>query len=759
MIIVGLLVAVIILSVDKTQSDKVLKKIPKCSADTSKLRPKFYAKSNDLYRDLTEDEILRVRDYVLNEASLNVTPHEKASLDSNYIFLIELQNPDKDEAVSYLDANGPKPVRTANVVLFKGAASPAIVEEILVRFSEPMRHEVNTILTSRPIPFNARPTNAIEMNTIDEIINDFGAKAHKILNESYDGYTIRNCTDRCLTYTESGPASIHYSGERRTWLWFLRSIPGTYLHPVGLELLIERGRNDPSKWKIDKVYYSKTIFDSVEEFVDSYEHGNITKVFLPALTADERLFSTLKRRGRTPQPSEPLREPRLYEPDGKRYTADSNHVEYMGWSFDFRIRTSSGAQLFDIRFNGERIVYELSLQEMAAFYSGYSPMQTYTDYLDSMWSIGANFELVKGVDCPDTATFFDFVALVDSSAPTKRRNAICVFEQNNGIPLRRHYDNDFEGGYSFYGGMPGTSLIVRTICTPYNYDYIYDFIFHPNGVIHAKVSTSGYLQTTFWTPEEDEYGTQVHKNVAGSLHDHLFHFKVDLDVAGRNNSFEMLSVKVENISSRWFANKWHIQKRVERELKRNETAAAYKFDFQRPCYLNFFNHARKNIQGVHRGYRVHLSGIVDQLYPQHWNFTNGFQWSFYQMAVTKYKKTEERSSSMYNQNDLYDPVVNFRGFIDDDEVIVNQDLVSWISVGLTHIPHSEDIPNTATPGNSAGFFLRPFNYFEEDPSLASRDGLMITPTAGGSKVNRFGRPPGSTCVPQENPIDFSGQRV
>ena len=129
------------------------------------------------------------------------------------------------------------------------------------------------------------------------------------------------------------------------------------------------------------------------------------------------------------------------------------------------------------------------------------------------------------------------------------------------------------------------------------------------------------------------------------------------------------------------------------------------------------------------------------------------------MAVTKYKKTEERSSSMYNQNDLYDPVVNFRGFIDDDEVIVNQDLVSWISVGLTHIPHSEDIPNTATPGNSAGFFLRPFNYFDEDPSLASRDGLMITPTADGSKVDRFGRPAGSTCVPRENPIDFSGQRV
>ena len=183
MIIVGLLVAVIILSVDNADS-----KIHKCSADTSKLRPKFYTKSNDLYRDLTKDEILRVRDYVLNEASLNVTPHEKASMGSNYIFLIELQNPDKDEAVAYLDENGQKPVRTANVILFKGAASPAIVEEILVRFSEPMRHEVNTILTSRLIQFNSRPSNDIEWNVVEEIITNFGVKVHKILNESYDGY-------------------------------------------------------------------------------------------------------------------------------------------------------------------------------------------------------------------------------------------------------------------------------------------------------------------------------------------------------------------------------------------------------------------------------------------------------------------------------------------------------------------------------------------------------------------------------------------
>ena len=178
-------------------------------------------------------------------------------------------------------------------------------------------------------------------------------------------------------------------------------------------------------------------------------------------------FPNLKRRGTHPQPPQPLREPEQFEPDGKRYTAEDNHIEYMGWSFDFRLRTTSGLQLFDIRFNGDRIVYELSLQEPASFYSGYSPMQTYTDYLDSAWAVGANFELVKGVDCPKSATFFDVVYFVDSDHPGKRRNAVCVFEHNLGMPLRRHFENDFERRLYFLwrnaGFRPGFKNNIHAI--------------------------------------------------------------------------------------------------------------------------------------------------------------------------------------------------------------------------------------------------------------------------------------------------------
>lgn len=96
----------------------------------------------------------------------------------------------------------------------------------------------------------------------------------------------------------------------------------------------------------------------------------------------------------------------------------------------------------------------------------------------------------------------------------------------------------FRGDFNFYGGMPGNVLVLRTISTTFNYDYINDFLFYPNGVIQAHVSTSGYVQAIFWTSHESPYGTKIHKGLAGTIHDHMFHYKVDLDVGERKNSFE-----------------------------------------------------------------------------------------------------------------------------------------------------------------------------------------------------------------------------
>jgi diamine oxidase len=129
------------------------------------------------------------------------------------------------------------------------------------------------------------------------------------------------------------------------------------------------------------------------------------------------------------------------------------------------------------------------------------------------------------------------------------------------------------------------------------------------------------------------------------------------------------------------------------------------------------------------------------------------------MAVTKYKENETCSTSIYNQIDPYSPELDFQKFYEDNDNIRNEDLVAWVTVGLMHVPHTEDIPNTATAGNSASFFLRPYNFFEEDPSMASSDAVLIKPSDkkfSGIKVERFGTPQDPSCKPKDTPLTFTG---
>ena len=46
--------------------------------------------------------------------------------------------------------------------------------------------------------------------------------------------------------------------------------------------------------------------------------------------------------------------------------------------------------------------------------------------------------------------------------------------------------------------------------------------------------------------------------------------------------------------------------------------------------------------------------------------------------------------------DPYDPLIALKYFQEDDESIIDEDLVCWVSLGVNHIPTSEDIPVTTT---------------------------------------------------------------
>lgn len=50
-------------------------------------------------------------------------------------------------------------------------------------------------------------------------------------------------------------------------------------------------------------------------------------------------------------------------------------VKYLDWTFNFRMSPFTGPSVYDIRFKGERIAYEIGLSEISIYYSGFAPMQ------------------------------------------------------------------------------------------------------------------------------------------------------------------------------------------------------------------------------------------------------------------------------------------------------------------------------------------------------------------------------------------------
>lgn len=165
-------------------------------------------RTEGLYNDLSKEEIIAVRDYLLGQKVLNLTAYDKASISDNYIYLIELQQPNKAKALEFLDTdNAQKPPRMARVIIYGGGkVNPDVREYLVSPAEEPTQYKETTGPGQKyPIPFNARFADPKELAVVDKLVRNVTKHAERLLKESFDGYTMsKNCKDRCLTWGFTG---------------------------------------------------------------------------------------------------------------------------------------------------------------------------------------------------------------------------------------------------------------------------------------------------------------------------------------------------------------------------------------------------------------------------------------------------------------------------------------------------------------------------------------------------------------------------
>ncbi|XP_009893985.1 PREDICTED: membrane primary amine oxidase-like [Charadrius vociferus] len=675
---------------------------PSCESQPHILEKTGSTSQSLVFADLTPEEMAQVVRYLRGNLGVPLVDASRAKPSDNCIASVDVQVPPKAEVLRFLDGGGARPPREALAVLYFGnQPDPNVTEYVVGPLPTPVYHRDVTVQKyGGKVPYHRRPTLAVEYKQIGAFLkSQVFPTAPSFMRQvmEYDGASLAALT--------AAPRGFQ-SGDRITWFVLFQNVSGFFVHPVGLEVLVDHSSLDIARWAVSRVFYNGQYYRDMVQLETAYVQGRIS-------------------------------------------------VEKDGRSFAFGMSVNTGLRLFDIRHKGERVAYEISIQEALSVYGSNCPGGMSTRYMDGSFGIGRSpSPLVRGVDCPYLATYVDTHSLSETLSRSKRKASLCIFEQNLGSPLRRHYSN-LQSLY--YGGLVNSALVVRSITTVGNHDYVWDFIFYQNGAIEGKVQATGYASSSFLHGDGLRYGNRVREHTLGTIRTHSVNYKVDLDVGGVKNSLVAHDMAFEMTRAPWSPEQQIERPRLTKKVLDTEDQAAFRLQSKMPRYVYFAANS-KNKWGHQRGYRIQTTSFAGEHVPEASSMERAISWARYQLAVTRRKEEEPTSTSIYNQNDPWTPTVAFADFI-NNETITNEDLVAWITTGFLHIPHSEDIPNTVTVGNSVGFLLRPYNYYDLDPSIYSHDGVFFTSEQDftACEINPIAcLPKTASCLPNFPPFTYDG---
>ena len=146
-------------------------------------------------------------------------------------------------------------------------------------------------------------------------------------------------------------------------MWFQIFRPGVgsgarTLLPQGIYAKIDARSSDIEDWTTGELYYNGVIYEGIEDFRAALDDPD----FLRTPANDDGSWTDTEVFESQP-PGREMPPPVSVQPYGPRYRFDREQ-QFVSWfGFEFYITT-----LFDIKFKGERVMYELGLQEALAHY-------------------------------------------------------------------------------------------------------------------------------------------------------------------------------------------------------------------------------------------------------------------------------------------------------------------------------------------------------------------------------------------------------
>ncbi|MBM2614708.1 primary-amine oxidase [Actinoplanes sp. LDG1-06] len=403
----------------------------------------------------------------------------------------------------------------------------------------------------------------------------------------------------------------------------------------------------------------------------------------------------------------------ITQPEGVGFTLDGPELTWQKWRFRIGMHPLEGLVLHAVEYQDgdayRSVMHRGSLSEMVVPYGDPSSEHFWRSAFDvGEFGLGklAN-PLRLGCDCLGEIVYMDAVLAGEDGEPATIPNAICIHEEDDGI-LWKH--TDWVTGK--VDVRRSRRLVVSFIATVGNYHYGFFWYFYQDASIQMEIKLLGIVQTRAVEPgEPTPHGTPISTNLVGTYHQHLFSFRLDMEVDGWENTVVQndayaVPVGPENPHGNAIG--------VRKTVIDRENAGDWVTNTQSSRNWTVVNRGKTNAWGVPVGYKflpgwssATMLAQPPSLIAQRAGFATRNMW------VTPYRADEMRSAGEYpNQSRSGDGLPRWTAA---DRPTEDTDVVMWHTLGVTHIPRAEDWP--VMPVEKAGFHLLPVNFFDKNPAL------------------------------------------
>jgi len=282
--------------------------------------------------------------------------------------------PNKTDALGYIDGCKAPPKRYAHVVLDERASVDPTYADILVG---PLPID-NKTTTWEPLTYPYTKNNGGKVRNLDADSDDaLYSEWLYVIGASVADITL-DLWNLTATGADNDTADIWgidplWQDDDKIIRWdAFWNVPeddfdAETLLPLGLYFMSDVTGRDPSQWQLLGWLYNDIFYNSTEEFRAAY--------FSPGFVKNGA--NVQGDWARTDQqgpilPKDDAYPPTTIAPTGSRFSvdADEKYVEWMDWTFYIGFKRDTGMALYDIRYKGQRLIYELGLQEALAHYAG-----------------------------------------------------------------------------------------------------------------------------------------------------------------------------------------------------------------------------------------------------------------------------------------------------------------------------------------------------------------------------------------------------